>query len=135
MAMMMRTGNETKPEYDTIKKLFIWWNSPEIVKLRGEAIGFVPAMKIDPPPELQGPQLVNTVLEIEKPGGKWENVKWERTISGELQMGGKRKGGSPGVFDVESGNIAKVWADVMTDKMTIKEYLDGLQKNYEASYT
>ncbi len=133
MAMMMRAGNETKPEYDTIKKLFIWWNSPEIVKLRGEAIGFVPALKIEA--DLKGPQLVNTVLEIEKKGGKWENVKWERSISGELQMGAKRKGGSPGVWDVESGNIAKNWADVMTGKMTVQQYLDQAQKNYEASYT
>lgn len=135
MATMIRAGNEQKPEYETIKKLFIWWNSPDIVRLRGEAIGFVPAMKLDPPADLQGPQLVNTVLEIEKPGGKWESVKWERSISGETQMGGKRKGGSPGVWDVESGNIAKYWADVMTGKMTIQEYLDIAQKNYEASYT
>ena len=70
-AMFMRTGNDKKKEYDSIKKLFIWWHSPIIVKLRAEAIGFIPAMKIDPPAELKGPQLVNTVLEIEKKGGKW----------------------------------------------------------------
>jgi ABC-type glycerol-3-phosphate transport system substrate-binding protein len=133
-AMFMRTGNEEKPEWDTIRELFIWWHSPEIIRLRGEAIGFIPAVKLDPPADLQGPQLVNTVLEIEKPGGTWENVKWERSVSGETQMGSKRKGGSPGVWDVESGNIAKNWADLMTGAITVQEYLDMAQANYEASY-
>jgi hypothetical protein len=50
-------------------------------------------------------------------------------------MGAKRKGGSPGVWDVESGNIATNWADLMTGKITVQDYLDNAQKNYEASYT
>jgi len=133
-AMFIRAGNETKPEWDTIRQLFIWWHSPEIIRLRGEAIGFIPAVRLDPPPDLQGPQLVNTVLEIEKPGGVWENVTWERSVSGETQMGAQRKGGSPGVWDVESGNIATNWADLMTGAITVQEYLDKAQANYEASY-
>ncbi len=134
-SMFIRAGNEAKPEWDQIKQLFIWWHSPEIIRLRGEAIGFIPAVKLDPPADLQGPQLVDTVLEIEKPGGKWEQVKWERSVSGETQMGAQRKGGSPGVWDVESGNIAKNWADVMTGASSVQDYLDLAQKNYEASYT
>ncbi|MDQ3249413.1 MAG: ABC transporter substrate-binding protein [Chloroflexota bacterium] len=134
-AMFIRTGNESKPEWEQVKQLFIWWHSPEIIKLRGEAIGFIPAVKLDPPADLQGPQLVDTVLEIEKPGGKWEQVKWERSVSGETQMGAQRKGGSPGVWDVESGNIAKNWADMMTGALSVQEYLDMAQANYEASYT
>lgn len=135
MFMFMRAGNEKKPEWENIRKLFIWWHSPEIIRLRGEAIGFIPAVKLDPPPNLKGPQLATTVLEIEKSGGKWENVKWERSVSGELQMGAKRKGGSPGLWDDASGNIAKNWADLMTGKINVQQMLDIAQKNYEASYT
>ena len=61
-------------------------------------------------------------------------VKWERSVSGDTLMGPKRKGGSPGVWDSESGNIAKNWADLMTDKITVQQYLDLAQKNYEQSY-
>ena len=133
-AMFMRTGNETKAEWDLVRQLFIWWHSPDIVKLRAEAIGFMPGMKLDPPADLQGGQMKAIVLEIEKPGGLFENVKWERSVSGETQMGEKRKGGSPGTWDVESGNIASNWADMMTGKTTVQDYLDLAQKNYEASY-
>ena len=134
-AMFIRAGNEEKPEWPMIRELFVWWHSPEIIKLRGEAIGFIPAVNTDPPADLQGPQLVDTVLEIEKPGGTWEQVKWERSVSGETQMGGKRIGGSPGVWDVESGNIASNWAELMNGAISVQDYLDLAQQNYEASYT
>ena len=130
-AMFMRTGNEKKAEWELVKDLYIWWHSPEIVKLRAEAIGFMPAMKLDPPADLKGGQWKAIISQIETPGGKFENVKWERSVSGETQMGAKRKGGSPGTWDVESGNIATNWADLMTGKITVQDYLDLAQKNYE----
>ena len=133
-AMFMRTGNEKKAEWDLVKDLYIWWHSPEIIKLRAEAIGFVPAVKLDPPADIQGGQYKAIISQIDTPGGKFEDVKWERSISGELQMGAKRKGGSPGTWDVESGNIATNWADLMTGKITVQDYLDLAQKNYDASY-
>lgn len=133
-AMFMRTGNEQKAEWELVKELFIWWHSPEIVKLRAEAIGFMPALPSDPPAELTGGQFAAITGQIEVPGGLFENVKWERTISGETQMGALRKGGSPGVWDVESGNIAKNWADLMTGSISVQDYLDMAQANYEASY-
>ncbi len=135
MSMFMRTGNEQKADWEMIRNLFVWWHSPEIVKLRGEAIGFVPALKLDPPADLQGGQYKAIVSQIGVAGGKYENVQWERSISGELAMGAKRKGGSPGTWDVESGNIATNWADLMTGKTTVQDYLDLAQKNYEASYS
>jgi ABC-type glycerol-3-phosphate transport system substrate-binding protein len=133
-AMFMRTGNEAKAEWDLVRELFIWWNSPDIIRLRAEAIGFVPAIKLDPPADIQGGQYKAIISQIENPDGKYADVKWERSISGETQMGAKRKGGSPGTWDVESGNIATNWADLMTGKITVQDYLDLAQKNYDASY-
>jgi len=133
-AFFMRTGNEDKPHWETTKDFFIWWNSPDQVRLRSEALGFMPGMNLDPPAALKGGQWDAITSQIGVPGGKYENVKWERSISGETQMNPKRKGGSPGTWDKESGNIAKNWADMMTKAITVQEYLDLAQKNYEASY-
>jgi hypothetical protein len=134
MAFFMRTGNETKPEWDMVSEFYIWWNSPDQVRMLSEALGFMPGMKLDPPAALVGGQWDAITSQIEVPGGKFENVKWERTVSGDTQMGPRRIGGSPGVFDVESGNIAKNWADLMTGAISVQDYLDTAQKNYEASY-
>ena len=135
MAFFMRTGNETRPEWETCKDHYIWWNSPDIVKLRAEALGFMPGMKLDPPAELKGGQWDAVTSQIEVAGGKYEACKWERTVSGETQMGPKRIGGSPGTWDKESGNIAKNWADLMQEKITVQQYLDNAQKNYDISFT
>jgi ABC-type glycerol-3-phosphate transport system substrate-binding protein len=133
-AMFMRTGNETKAEWELVKELFTWWHSPEIIKLRAEAIGFVPAVQLDPPADIQGGQYKAIISQIDNPEGLYPDVKWERSISGELQMGAQRKGGSPGTWDVESGNIATNWANLMTGQITVQDYLDLAQKNYDASY-
>lgn len=133
-AFFMRAGNEQKAEWDTVRDFFVWWSSPDTVRLRSEALGFMPGMKLDPPAALKGGQWDAITSQIEVPGGKFENVKWERSVSGETQMNPKRKGGSPGVWDKESGNIAKNWADMMTKKITVQDYLDIAQGNYEASY-
>jgi len=134
MAFFTRTGNEKKAEWETAKDFYIWWNSPDQVKLRAEALGFMPGMKLDPPAELKGGQWDAVTSQIEVKGGKYENCKWERSVSGETRMGPKRKGGSPGTWDKESGNIAKNWADLMTEKTTVQQYLDNAQKNYEQSF-
>jgi ABC-type glycerol-3-phosphate transport system substrate-binding protein len=133
-AFFMRTGNETKPEWDTIRDFFIWFSSPDIVRLRSEALGFMPGMNLDPPANMKGGQWDAILSQIEVPGGLFENVKWERSISGETQMNPQRKGGSPGVFDKESGNIATNWANLMTGQISVQDYLDIAQANYEVSY-
>ncbi|MBW7882637.1 MAG: carbohydrate ABC transporter substrate-binding protein [Caldilineaceae bacterium] len=133
-AFFIRAGNEKKPEWETIREFFVWWNSPDIVRLRSEALGFMPGMKLDPPAGLKGGQWDAITSQIDVPGGKFENVKWERSVSGETQMNPKRKGGSPGVWDKESGNIAKNWADMMTKQISVQDYLDRAQQNYDLSY-
>lgn len=45
-----------------------------------------------------------------------------------------RMGGSPGVWDVEGGNVAEIWAKVMTGQMSVAQALDRAQTNWEASY-
>jgi ABC-type glycerol-3-phosphate transport system substrate-binding protein len=132
--MCIRAGNEQSPHYDLVKKLFIWWHSPDIVRLRAEATGGVPAMKLDPPAQIKAPQYLGILKDIATPGGLYENVKYEMRMSGEMQMAPRRIPGSPGVWDYESGNDAKYWGDLMEGNITVQNVLDLAQKNWEASY-
>ncbi len=132
----VRSCNKNRPpeEYEAVKKLFVWWNSPDIVRMRSENIGIEPAMKLDPPAKMKSPQYLGILKEIGTPGGLYENVKYEFGLPGEFLVAGKRKRGSPGVWERESGNIAKIWADLMTGAMTVQDALDRAQANWEASY-
>jgi len=133
-AFCMRSANEKGANWETTKKLFIWWNSPDVIRLRCEGIGMTPIVDLDPPAVLQSPQYVGVLKDIDTPGGKWENVKYETTLSGELQMAPKRKAGSPGVWDYESGNITSKIADLCNGKLSVQQVLDWAQANWEASY-
>ena len=60
-----------------------------------------------------------------------------RSVSGRgagFLVAGKRKRGSVGVWERESGNIAKIWADLMSGTTTVQDVLDRAQANWEASY-
>ena len=135
MAFFMRTGNETKPNYETIKDFYIWWNSPDTVRHALRGVGLHAGHEARSAGRVKGGQWDAVTSQIEVKGGKYEACKWERTVSGETQMGPRRNGGSPGTWDKESGNIAKNWADLMTEKITVQQYLDMAQKNYEASFS
>ena len=133
-AFAMRAGNEKLPTWQQARQLFTWWNSPEAVKMRSEAIGALPAVKLDPPADIKSPQYIGVIKDIGTKGGAYENFKFQTNPSGEAIMAPKRKSGTPGVWDYESGNNAKYWADLMEGKMTVQQALDLAQKNWETSY-
>ena len=132
--MAMRACNETSPNFGLVKQLFIWWHSPDIVRLRAEAVGALPAMKLDPPADIKAPQVLGVIKDIGTPGGLFEQVQYETQMSGESLMSPKRIPGSPGVWDYESGNDATYWAALMEGRITVQDGLDMAQKNWEASY-
>lgn len=130
----IREGAQKLPEWEEIRKFYIWWNSPEVIPLRTEAEGRVPAYKLDTPLELKGAQYQGIVKEIDQPGGLFENVKYDDTLPGLSQAAIHYKAGTPGPWDWASGNIGKIWEDLMTGKTTVQQTLDINQKNWEASY-
>jgi ABC-type glycerol-3-phosphate transport system substrate-binding protein len=132
-AWAIRAQNETGPNWEAVKKLYFWWFSPEIVKLRAEAEGVAVNYNLDEPLNLTSPMFVGLLKDISTPGGKWEHVKFEYRDPVE-EFSGFREAGSPGVWDFESGNIAKTWADLLTGKITVQDVLDQCQKNWEISY-
>jgi len=122
------------PEWPQIVEAFAWYHSPKAVKMRAEVLGRPVLYKLDEPLELTGPQWVGVVKDIATPGGLWEDVQYTTGVWGTTVAGPHRKGGSPGVWDWESGAFVEQWAALMTGKKTVQEVLDWAQANWEQSY-
>ena len=127
-------GVQNLPEWPAIKKAFYFYHSPEAVRMRAEIEGRMPAYKLDPPVELKGPQFVGVLKDIATPGGLWEDVQYTTGAWGEMASEPYRKSGSPGAWDWESNALAKIWIDLMADKMTVQDCLDWVQANWDRSY-
>jgi hypothetical protein len=131
----MLEGVQELPEWEAIKTAFYWWHSPDTVSKRANVVGRDVTYKLDEPLELTTPQWLGVVKEIDKPGGLWEDTRYvDPTAWGEIASGPYRVGGSPGVWDWESGAFAETLANLMTDKMSVQEVLDLAQANYDQSF-
>ena len=102
--------------------------------MRAEALGQVAMMEFDEPLELTGPQWVGVMKDIAIPGGLWEDVQYPTEPVGEKMVAGYRKAGSVGVWDWESGANVEDWAALMTEEMTVQDFLDKCQARWEESY-
>ena len=83
---------------------------------------------------MQGPQYQQVLKEIDTPGGKWEDAKFEQALTGNVMAGPYRKKGSKGVWDWESNGNNEVMANVLSGKITVQEALDIAQKNWDESF-
>jgi len=131
---IIREGNQNLPIWDQARDFFLWWNSPEVIPMRVDAEGRVAAYKLDPPHPPTGPQYQGIVKEIGQPDGLWPDIKLEDLLPGNRQVYRYYKAGTPGVWDWESGNIGKIWEDLLTKKTTVDETLAINQANWEQSY-
>jgi len=123
------------PEWPQIREAFIWWHSPKVIKMRAEAHGQPVMYRTDEPIELSGPQWLGVLKDIGTPGGLWEDVQYPKEVMvGEKMAAPYRKGGSPGVWDWESGAIVGPISDLLSGKKTVKDVLDWAQANWDASY-
>jgi ABC-type glycerol-3-phosphate transport system substrate-binding protein len=127
-------GVQELPEWEEIKKAFIWWNSPDAVKMRAEALGQIAMMEFDEPLELSGPQWLGVVKDIATPGGLWEDVPYPSEAVGSMIVAGNRKAGSTGVWDWESGANVEDWTALMTEEITVQDFLGNCQARWEESY-
>jgi ABC-type glycerol-3-phosphate transport system substrate-binding protein len=122
------------PEWPEIEKMFDWYHSPPMIKARLEILGQAGLYELDEPLDLIGPQWLGVVKDIDTPGGVFEDVKITRELWGEQWIDPKRIGGSPGTWDWDSGAMVEPFADVLKGDMSVQEFLDWAQKNWEASY-
>jgi len=131
---MMRAGVTDLPEWPQLSTAWNWYFSPEVIPMRAQAEGRAVVYRLDEPLDLKGPQYQKVLKEIGTPGGKWEDVKYEESITGEVAAGPYRKKGSTGVWDWESNNNNVYWAELMEGKTTVQDVLDMAQQNWEESF-
>jgi ABC-type glycerol-3-phosphate transport system substrate-binding protein len=129
----IRAGADQLSYWEQIKTAFFWFFSPEAIPMRAQAEGRLPAYNLDEPFELQGPQYLGVVKDII--GGElWPGIVLDESFNGETVAAPYVKKGAKGVFDWQANGHNKVFADVLSGKMTIGQALDWLQANWQESY-
>ena len=130
----MRAGNKDRPEWPQVMEAWNWFFSPEAIEMRASAEGRKPLYNFDEPIDVKGPQYQALIKEIGTEGGQWADAEWVEGITGAVLAGPHRKKGSKGVWDWESNGNNKLFADLMTEKITVQDALDWLQSNWDESF-
>jgi hypothetical protein len=128
-------GVQDLPEFPQVKLAFAWWHSPEIVKLRAEGLGSPVVYTLDEPLNLEGAaQWEGVRKDIAIPGGAFENVQWVDPANwAETQAAAFALPGSTGTWD-HNGSASSKIGELMNGAITVQDYLDWAQANFEASY-
>ena len=128
-------GVQNLPEFPQVKKAWAWWHSPAVVKMRAEGIGSPVVYTLDEPLELEGAaQWEGVRKDIDVAGGLFENTKFVDPANwGVAQAAAYRIPGTTDTFD-QNGNAPAKIGELMTGAITVQDFLDWAQANYEASY-
>ncbi|MDD4188512.1 MAG: ABC transporter substrate-binding protein [Eubacteriales bacterium] len=123
--------NRDKPQFDETVKAFIWFNSPEIVKLRSEALGLAVCMDLSDvgQPDLKDPQTLSIVKPFQDGffgEGSWESVEPNRIASA------YKVKGTPDVLQDDA--IAVEIGKYFEGEATLEEFMKVLQARWEGSY-
>jgi ABC-type glycerol-3-phosphate transport system substrate-binding protein len=129
----MRDKVQELPEWKQIKEAFFWWHSPEAVAMQAQAEGRPIVYKLDEPLDLTAPQWMGVLKDI-APDGLWPDVEFSTGLTGETAAAPYLKEGATGVWDWANDGFYSIWRDFMTDKLTVQEALDVVQKRWEDSY-
>jgi len=130
----IRSGNEKTSYWPITQHAWNWFFSPKVVAMRAQAEGRVPLYKLDEPLELKGPQFQAIVKHIENPNGNFPQVKWEQSMSGVQAASPYMKKGAKGTWDWQTNGNNVLFRDLLTGKISVKEALGIIQKNWEESY-
>ena len=122
-------------EWPQVKKAWAWWHSPAVVKMRAEGIGSPVVYTLDEPLELEGAaQWEGIRKEIDVAGGLYEDVKFVDPANwGSSQAGAYAIAGTPGTWD-QGGNAPVKIGELMNGEISVQDFLDWAQANFEASY-
>lgn len=124
--------NADKPNAEEVKKALCWWISPEVVKYRAEAIGFVPAMDLS---DVGGVDLVNDQwVKIIGPivNGKVEGVAFDQSLCGMCVAAKYRVPGTPQA--TQDNQYAQIMGDYIEGKTELGEMLATLQERWDRAY-
>ena len=125
-------ANVDKPNFEEARKAFCWWVSPEIVKLRAEAIGFVPAMDLG---EVGGADLINPqYLKVLKPviDGEVSGVSFDNSLCAMCAAARYRVPGTPEVM--QDNAAAGIFGDYLEGEMELSEVLAWFEDRWERAY-
>lgn len=123
---------QDKPIFEEVLKAFNWYNSPEIIKLRSEATGKIPAFDMSAvgQPNIQNMQyeeIIKPFAEGEFGDMEWDTRPWPDFIVAKYKVDGKA--------DVLKDNtIAAYWGDFMLGNISTEEFLSIFQKRWEEAY-
>ncbi|MDD4493150.1 MAG: ABC transporter substrate-binding protein [Eubacteriales bacterium] len=123
--------NKDKPQYEETVKAFIWFNSPETVKLRSEALGLAVCMDLSEvgQPDLRDPQTLSIVKPFQE--GVFGKASWESVEPNRIASAFKIKG-TPEVLQDDA--IAVEIGKYFEDQQTLGDFMKVLQTRWENSY-
>lgn len=123
-------ANMDDENFEEAKKAFYWWTSPDIVKLRAEAIGYLPAMDLSEQGgvKLKNPQFQKLVGPTMEAGG----VTFDSSLGGQAAAGPMQKSGTP--FVIEDNAMAAKLGDYASGKMSLDDLLALMQERWDQAY-
>ncbi len=128
------TSNIDGENQEEAVKAFIWWNSPEIIKIRSEAFSTVPLMDLSEVgfPELTGSQYVSVIKPIQE-GFFGDNVlfdsaPWAKGLAYKYIV-------KDAANVLASDDMAGTYGDYFEGTITIQELCDILQQRYDVAYS
>lgn len=125
---------EDDPIFDEIVKAFVWYNSPEIIKLRSEATGKIPAFDMSSvgQPDIRNMQYEEVIKpfnegEFYDGDAQWDTRPWPDFVVAPYKI--------DGTADVlRDDTIAQHWGSFMTGEISTEEFLSIFQERWDAAY-
>jgi ABC-type glycerol-3-phosphate transport system substrate-binding protein len=129
----MHVGVLDLPEYPEIQKAYNWWFSPPVVKMRAELQGSPVLFDLDEELELEGPQWVGIRKEIDRPGGMFEQVKYDVSEHGQNLIAKYQNEDAIGLLNWAWAG--EVYGPLAEGEITVQDALDWMQKQRDQDYT
>jgi hypothetical protein len=131
-AAAIYTGNKAKPNADAALAAFLWWHTPETIKMVCEAIGMIPSCDLSSVggADVKHPQYVQLIKAVLE--GKAAPLKFDDSLMGTDVAGQYKKGGSEMVMEQDA--MATLYGDYLEGKTSLDDLLKILQGRFDAAY-
>lgn len=125
-------ANQEKPYYDEVVKAFIWYHSPEILKLRYENLGMYSTFDLSSVGgiELTNSQAVEVALPLQK--GYFGDLTMDFGFPVADRVAAYKVEGKPNVLD--DNQVAYILGDYISGKTTLEQLLAAFKQRWEEAY-
>jgi len=113
-------------------KAFNWYLSPEIVKLRAEALGKIPQYDLSSVggADIQSTQYKTVIKSVND--GKFGDISWDNTPFGVDLASRWYIEGKPGISTAPG--ILEVWGKYLNNQITLEQLMEIYQQRFDAAY-